>query len=75
VLSDANYDSPGYGRPHEAHPYTKYYGTEDYEEFHVMMIKWGEHGIAQRVGLGRLHGEAVGDAWGKGAVWKEIRLG
>jgi len=74
LLSDADYYC-SWGRPHEGHPYKKSWEMEDYIEYHVMMIKWMKEGTAERVGLGRLHHEALKDAWGEGYVWKEIVLG
>ena len=60
-------------RPHEAHSYTKSYEQEAYIEVHAMMITQ-KNGNAKRVGLGRIHQEALQDAW-EGPVWKDFVLG
>jgi hypothetical protein len=72
LLSKANYRCE-WGRPHDAHPYTKTYAQEAYIEVHAMMIT-RKNGIAKRVGLGRIHQEALQDAW-EGPEWKDFVLG
>ncbi|KAH8200781.1 hypothetical protein TruAng_005018 [Truncatella angustata] len=84
MLSEANYYCD-WGRPHENHPYKKFYGMgPDWAEFHVMMVEWkqwqpegdgNQVTTAERVGIGRVLKEAVKDAWDEGPVWKEIVLG
>jgi len=74
MLSDANYECQ-WGRPHEGHPYTKFPAGTPYIEYHAMMVTATSEGIAERAGLGRVHQEALKDAWGKGPVWKDIVLG
>lgn len=78
LLSEANYHCE-WGRPHENHPYKKFYGYQDYEEFHVMMIEWkavGRDGVnaAERVGLGRVLKEAVRNTDVRNLAWKEVTL-
>jgi hypothetical protein len=78
LLSEANYYCE-WRRPHEDHPYKKFYGFKDYEEFHIMMIEWKGVGkvdtrVAERVGLGRVLKEAIRNANDKNVVWKEIIL-
>jgi hypothetical protein len=72
LLSKANYHCE-WDRPHAAHPYTHSYEPEAYIEFHAMMVTWKD-GVAERAGLGRIHQEALMDAW-EGPEWKEILLG
>lgn len=48
---------------------------EDYIEVHVMMVKTRDDGVMERLGIGRLHEEAIKDACGEGAMWKDIVLG
>lgn len=77
LLSEANYYCE-WGRPHENHPYKKFWGMMEYEEFHVMMVQWRtlDNGVivAERTGIGRLLKEAVADACGNGPVWSDIIL-
>lgn len=78
LLSEANYYCD-WRRPHEDHPYKKFYGYQDYEEFHVMMIEWkavGRDGAnaAERVGLGRVLKEAVRNTDARNIAWKEVVL-
>lgn len=87
MLSEANYTCQ-WRRPHEDHPYKSKqfydsYGREDsqYVEYHAMMILWktlvvggADMKVAERVGLGRVMKEALGDSVGEKAVWKEIVL-
>ncbi|ESZ91514.1 hypothetical protein SBOR_8085 [Sclerotinia borealis F-4128] len=61
LLSKANYYCE-WGRPHEAHPYRKSWEMEDYIEVHVMMVKTRDDGVMERVGIGRLHEDAIKDA-------------
>lgn len=83
LLSEANYDCK-WSRPHENHPYKKSYGLEpNWAEFHVMMVQQnptlgGDSSgmvIVERVGIGRLLKEAMGDACEDGPRWKQILLG
>ncbi|KAM0249684.1 hypothetical protein ACHAQJ_008945 [Trichoderma viride] len=78
LLSEANYYCE-WRRPHEDHPYKKFYGFKDYEEFHIMMIEWKAVGrvsnrVAERVGLGRVLKEAIKNADDRNVAWKEIIL-
>jgi hypothetical protein len=77
LLSEANYYCD-WGRPHENHPYKKFYGLEEWEEYHVMMVSWRmlDTGVrvAERVGLGRLLKEAVKDTYGNGPEVRDIVL-
>lgn len=78
LLSEANYYCD-WRRPHEDHPYKRFSGYQDYEEFHVMMIEWKEVGgdgayAAERVGLGRVLKEAVRSTDAKNLAWKEVVL-
>lgn len=73
ILSAANYYSD-WGRPHDGHPYTNTWGMTEYIERHVMMIVEVEEGVWERVGLGRVHGEAIEDGWGEGARWRDVVL-
>jgi hypothetical protein len=72
LLSKAN-NHCEWRRPHEAHPYTKNHGLEAYIEIHAIMITQ-KNGVASRAGLGRIHQEALQDAW-EGPVWKDFFLG
>ncbi|KAF7869890.1 hypothetical protein EAF04_004674 [Stromatinia cepivora] len=74
LLSKANYYCE-WGRPHEAHPYRKSWEMEDYIEIHIMMVKTRDDGVMERIGIGRLHEDAIRDACGEGAKWKEVVLG
>jgi hypothetical protein len=79
LLSEANYYCD-WRRPHEDHPYKRFYDYECWEEFHVMMVVWktirndkGEEiRVAERAGKGRVLKEAVPDACEEGAKWKDI---
>ncbi|UKZ66056.1 uncharacterized protein TrAtP1_007239 [Trichoderma atroviride] len=78
LLSEANYYCD-WRRPHEDHPYKRFNGYQNYEEFHVMMIEWKEVGgdgakAAERVGLGRVLKEAVRSIDAKNVAWKEVIL-
>ncbi|KAH8585749.1 heterokaryon incompatibility protein-domain-containing protein [Bisporella sp. PMI_857] len=82
MLSEANY-SCQWRRPHEDHPYKKYYGFgPDWEEFYVMMVEWktligidgDEMKAAERVGLGRVLKESIWDSCGNVPIWTEIVL-
>lgn len=78
LLSEANYYCD-WGRPHENHPFKKFYGFREYEEFHAMMIEWksvGQAGIkaAERVGLGRVLKEVLKSADDDAASWKQVIL-
>jgi hypothetical protein len=77
LLSEANYYCD-WGRPHEGHPYRKFYGFTAYEEYHVMMVTWRtlDTGlkVAERAGIGRVLREAAGDAYGDGPEAKEVVL-
>ncbi|PQE09179.1 heterokaryon incompatibility protein [Rutstroemia sp. NJR-2017a BBW] len=82
LLSKANYYS-NWGCPHDGHPYkiTKHvhaqtgYAEEDYIDIHVLMVVTRSDGVKERVGLGRIHEDAVADGWGEGAVWRDVVLG
>ncbi|APA13169.1 hypothetical protein SS1G_14072 [Sclerotinia sclerotiorum 1980 UF-70] len=74
LLSKANYYCD-WNRPHEAHPYRKSCQMEDYMEIHIMMVKTRNDGVMERMGIGRLHEDAIRDACGEGAKWKDVVLG
>ncbi|PQE04554.1 heterokaryon incompatibility protein [Rutstroemia sp. NJR-2017a BVV2] len=74
LLSKANYYS-NWGRPHDGHAYRISYAEEDYIDIHVMMVTTRADGVKERVGLGRIHEDAVADGWGEGAVWRDVVLG
>jgi hypothetical protein len=78
LLSEANYYCD-WRRPHEDHPFKRFNGYQDYEEFHVMMVEWKEVGgdgtkAAERVGLGRVLKEVVRSIDAKNIAWKEVVL-
>jgi hypothetical protein len=78
LLSEANYYCD-WRRPHEDHPYKRFYDYQAYEEFHVMMIEWkavGRDGAkaAERVGLGRVLKEAIRNTDARDITWKEVIL-
>lgn len=78
LLSEANYHCE-WRRPHDDHPYKRFYSYQDYEEFHTMMIEWkavGRDGAnaAERVGLGRVLKEAVRNTDARIMAWKEVTL-
>ncbi|KAA8571272.1 hypothetical protein EYC84_000599 [Monilinia fructicola] len=73
LLSKANYHCE-WGRPHEAHPYRKSWEMEDYIEVHVMMVETRDDGVMERVGIGRVHEDAITDGCGEGARWKDVIL-
>ncbi|PQE14955.1 heterokaryon incompatibility protein [Rutstroemia sp. NJR-2017a WRK4] len=75
LLSKANYNSNWGGRPHDGHPYKISYAEEDYIDIHVLMVVTRSDGVKERVGLGRIHEDAVADGWGEGAVWRDVVLG
>lgn len=64
LLSEADYNCE-YGRPHERHGYKKYWGEDNFEEVHIMMVVWRIIGdgvkVAERAGIGRVLGEALQD--------------
>jgi hypothetical protein len=64
-MSEANYDCQ-YGRPHARNKYKQYWGEDDWEEVHVMMVKHKEleNGakVTERLGIGRVLREALSDA-------------
>ncbi|KAI9644917.1 hypothetical protein NHQ30_006951 [Ciborinia camelliae] len=74
LLSKANYHCE-WGRPHEAHPYRKSWEMDDYIDVHVMMVQTREDGVMERVGIGRVHEDAIRDGCGEGARWKNVVLG
>lgn len=78
LLSEAKYYCD-WRRPHEDHPYKRFNGYQDYEDFHVMMIGWqavGGDGVnaAERVGLERVLKEAVRKTDARNIASKEVFL-
>lgn len=47
---------------------------EDYIEVHVMMVETRDDGVMERVGIGRVHEDAITDGCGEGARWKDVIL-
>jgi hypothetical protein len=75
LLSEANYYS-NWRIPHETHPYKKFYGEEEYEEFHVMMVEEKDYDgvrVLERAGIGRLLKEATQDAC-EDIEWRTVLL-
>ena len=64
LMSEANSDYQ-YGAPHARHKYKKFYGEDDWEEMHVMMVRHREVrdgvNVTERLGIGRVLREVVLD--------------